>query len=208
MKKINSINIDICILLENSKKIGWEYVKRQSIHRILYLASVLFSFKYENEKNIFSENYEFSINLTGPYCAEIERSLLFLETNEIIKSNNGSYIFIKDNIPNITLSPQYKLKYDWIKTIIYILGVYGESKIYDFVFEDPEYQYKLLSNTSNSLNLDNNNETNRSLKFFKKAFEDSLSEDIDVNSIDNQKYLTLYFDYVFSKIIKGEDINV
>ncbi len=205
MKKIQSISIDICVLLKNIRKIGWKYVKRQSIHRMLYLCSVLFTFKYENEKNPF-DDYEFLINLNGPSCINIDKSLLFLETNEIVKDINDSFLLIEENIPDISIAPRYELKCEWIKIITYILGVYGENKIYDFIFEDPEYQYKLLSNT-NSLNIDKNNETTRNLQYFKKAFEESLSKDIDLSTIDNQKYLTLYFDYVFSKIIKGEDIK-
>jgi hypothetical protein len=208
VKGIDSINIDICILLESCQKIGWKHLKKESIHRILYLINVLFSFKYEDENNPFYDSYEFSIDLNGPHCLEIERSLLFLETNEVIGVEEDSYFLISKNIPKINTAPDYNLRNEWIKTIVYILGVYGENKIYDFVFEDPEYQYKLLANNSNSLNLDSNNETTQSLKSFKEAFENSLSADIDIKSIDNQKYLTLYFDYVFSKIIKGEDINV
>lgn len=208
MKSINSINVDILILLENSTKIGWNSLKNNSIHRILYLCSILFSFKYDSIKNPFDTEYDFSIDLTGPFCNNIDNSLIFLETNDFISFKNNSYTINIHNLPNnLNELPNYKLKSDWITTILYILSSYGESKIYDFVFEDPEYQYKLLSNTSNILNLKSDSETIINLNIFKNEFEKSLSNEIDINKIDNQKYLTLYFDYIFSKILKGEDIH-
>lgn len=205
---LDNIKTDITILLCNAQKIGWSSLKDNSIHRILYLCSILFPFKYAKKTNPFKEIYRFSIDLKGPHCIEIDRALLSLESNFIIDNINNSLSINTNYIPkSINKAPNYELKSEWIVTVLYILFSYGEGKIYDFVFEDPEYQYKLLSNTSNILNLGTNNETTSNLKIFKSAFEKSLSKQIDISKIDDEKYLTLYFDYVFSKILKGENFN-
>lgn len=206
--KLDDIKTDITILLSNAQKIGWESLKENSIHRILYLCSILYPFKYNTKINPFRNTYEFSIDLKGPHCNDIDKAIVSLESFFIINNFNNSLNINTQYIPPaIEKSPNYELKKEWIVTILYILFSYGESKIYDFVFEDPEYQYKLLSNTSNTLNLGNNNETNLNLKIFKSAFEKSLAGQIDLSKIDQEKYLTLYFDYVFSKILKGEKFN-
>lgn len=201
--KLDDIKTDITILLFNAQKIGWDSLKENSIHRILYLCSILYPFKYNTKTNPFNDTYKFSIDLKGPHCNDIDKAIVSLESFFIINNVNDSLTINNLYIPkSLEKAPNYELKKEWIVTILYILFSYGESKIYDFVFEDPEYQYKLLSNTSNTLNLGNNNETNSNLKIFKSTFEKSLAGQIDLTKIDQEKYLTLYFDYVFSRLLR------
>lgn len=84
-----------------------------------------------------------------------------------------------------------------------IIGIYGEDKIYDFIFRDQEYRVSLDSNKELCYNLDigENNETVKFLNDFKKSFEDHLSVNIDLN---NRKYLEMYFEYVFGRVLRGE----
>ena len=105
---------------------------------------------------------------------------------------------------NITIFKYFETeRIDWIKQVLYILAIYGENKIYEFIFRDPEYQNNLKSNTNKSLNINSNNETIDTLKRFEKAFKDSFSGEIQ--NITSQRYLELYFEYVFGKILKRED---
>ena len=76
-------------------------------------------------------------------------------------------------------------------------------KIYEFIFRDPEYQTTIKSNTQQGLNTDLNNETVKTLKSFQEAFEETLTEQKE--KLSSQTYLELYFEYVFSKILKRED---
>ena len=99
--------------------------------------------------------------------------------------------------------PFFEEKCSWIEDISYIIGIYGEDKIYDFIFRDPEYRVSLDSNKELCYNLDigENNETVKFLNDFKKSFEDHLSVNIDLN---NRKYLEMYFEYVFGRVLRGE----
>ena len=57
-----------------------------------------------------------------------------------------------------------------------------------------------MSNQSSEIQVTPENETLLVLNDFKKAFEETLS---DTSSISKEEYISLYFDYIFSQIIKG-----
>jgi len=96
----------------------------------------------------------------------------------------------------------YEKKKAWFKDIAYIISIYGEDKIYDFIFRDPEYRESLLGNSVYNLNIDKNNATVKFLNTFKFEFEKVLND--RRVALDNRKYMELYFEYVFGMILRGE----
>ncbi len=205
MIKKSHIATDILLLLQLSKKIGWNGLKEISITRIIYLSSVLYAFKYPKSTNPFIEDYEFTVKLRGPYCDMITDVLFFLCTNTFIikDSSNERFVLGECELPKIEKTPNFDLKKEWLETVMFILGIYGEDKIYDFIFRDPEYQNNLQRNESTPINININNKTYIVLDAFKEAFEKTLSEEDII--LDDKRYLELYFEYVFSKILKGEE---
>lgn len=198
------IYCDIIAILKYAESIQWKEVRKNSIYRIIYLSSVLYSFKHPELENPFT-NYKFSIDITGPYDSNIAAGIDFLLKDDYIKRTLGDDVFSigtnsSESVFNIEITQE---RFAWLKQVMYILGIYGEDKIYDFIFRDPEYQTKIKSNTQKGLNIDINNETVNTLKKFQQAFEESLSAEF--SKLSSQEYLELYFEYIFSKILKRED---
>lgn len=198
------IYTDILAIFKLASDIQWKEVRQNSIYRILYLSSVLYSFRYPNKNNPFSF-YKFSVDPTGPYDSNISSALDFLIKDEYITRTTGDDIFelginSSENVFKIDIGQE---RYEWLKQVMYILGIYGENKIYEFIFRDPEYQTIIKSNTQQGLNTDLNNETVKTLNSFQEAFEETLTAQKE--KLSSQTYLELYFEYVFSKILKRED---
>ncbi len=202
---LSSINADIVTLIKLTSDIGWDRIRKLSIYRILYLSSVLYSFKNPGKENPFIESYHFDIDSTGPYCQDINNSLTFLESNEYLKKDDNTFTLNTERLSDLAdlsqIQDQEK-KEEWLKTIIHILGIYGENKIYDFVIRDPQYQDHIARNVPKELNIDMDNKTIEVLNSFKGAFEKTLGKDAE--QIDDKEYLELYFEYVFSKVLKGD----
>lgn len=204
LKELYHTNDDIVFILNTGLKIGWEEVKSQSINRIIYLSKVLYSFVNDSEPNIM-EYYHFTSNLAGPVSAVINKSLVDLESREfIISENSGIKLNIigqpLDSILDPSLDNTKKNRQKWYKTIILLLGKYGENKVFSFTINDPLYIENIESNSPKEIGFeDNENKTLKVLNSFKEAFEKSIG---DTSSISKEEYLELYFDYVFSQIIK------
>ncbi len=192
---------DVLLLLRKLQNIGWSAIREASINRIMYLSAVLYSFRYPDNQNIFKKNYNFSRTLSGPEDAEIEKALIHLATNDLIVHTDEGYK-CTEIAHTMTLIENYKLKEPWFDDISYILGIYGEDKIFDFIFRDPEYKNSLESNSVFSLNIGNDNDTVKYINAFKKAFENKIRDSKD--KLQNKEYLRLYFEYVFGKILRGE----
>jgi|GEM_PF-540209 len=198
-----NIRGDIVTLIDLALSIGWEGVREPSISRILYLAGVLYSFMYSDKRNPFSEHYHFSVEPTGPYSNDVKSSITFLDSNEYIsRIKENIYALGTNPLPHISTLPDHEIKKQWMKTILYILGTYGEGKIYEFVIRDPQYQDNMERNLISEINIGPDNESLRTLNQFKSSFEESLGT--KAKQIDANKYLELYFEYVFSKVLKGE----
>lgn len=206
-KDINELyqtNDDIVFILSTGLKIGWEEVKAQSINRIIYLSKVLHSFVNDKEPNIM-DYYHFTSNLAGPSSAIINRSLVDLESREFtILKNSGIKLNIDgqilDNILDPSLNNEKKERQEWYKTIILLLGKYGENKVFSFTINDPLYIENVESNSPKEISFDDSeNKTLEVLKSFQNAFEETIS---DTSNISKEEYLELYFDYIFSQIIK------
>lgn len=204
IKELYQSNDDILFILSTGLKIGWEEVKAQSINRIIYLSKVLYSFVNETEPNIM-EYYHFTSNLAGPVSAVINRSLVDLESREFtVSENSGIKLNITgkplDNILDSSLDNEKKERQEWYKTIILLLGKYGENKVFSFTINDPLYIENVESNSPKEISFDDSeNKTLEVLNSFKEAFEKSIT---DTSSISKEEYLELYFDYIFSQIIK------
>lgn len=192
---------DVYLLLKKLQNIGWNAVRESSIHRIMYLSAVLYSFRYPDKQNIFKDDYFFSRTLSGPEDAEIENALTNLTTNDlIVHSENGYSCTSVDH--SISLSDNYSQKAPWFDDISYILGIYGEDKIFDFIFRDPEYKKSLESNSVYNLNIGLDNDTVKYINEFKNAFEKKINN--LENNLKNSEYLQLYFEFVFGRILRGE----
>ena len=55
--------------------------------------------------------------------------------------------------------------------ILLILGKYGESKVFSFIVNDPQYDQAVKANINSEINTDLENDTLKVLNDFKKAFE-------------------------------------
>lgn len=192
-------NSDIILLLVVSREIAWNNIRENSVHRLMYLTSVLYSFMNIDKDSPFS-NYHFSITLSGPYSSLIDNSITNLKTREIINEVEEGIILNTNNISGLYSASEDKR--EWYQTVVFLLGLYGESKIFGFVIQDPEYKDVFQKNSLKELNILSGNETVKVLNQFKKAFEESID---DVSNISHKEYLELYFEYVFSRIIKKEN---
>lgn len=200
------INADVLCLFQAAKSIGWHAVRESSIHRILYLSSVLYAFRSEqtDSDNPFGI-YRFSIDKTGPYDSDISRSLEFLYKDEYLErpQHDDTYVIGNNVQPgNARHHSADSSREEWIQIVVHILGIYSENRIYDFVFRDPEYQRVLKTNTQQGLDTDSDNQTATTLRSFKEEFEAALPGEVD--SFSNQQYIELYFEYIFSKILKRD----
>lgn len=201
--KIAIINGDVLTVVKIATELNWTPIREQSIARILYLASVLYSFRFRDKVNPFANDYNFSVDATGPYYSLITNSLIFLQVNNYVTKINKNEIALGNNLEvELAILPNYSEKANWLKTIFYLIGVYGESKIYEFIIRDPQYQQNVKSNTIKTINVGPDNATISALNVFKEAFEEELGT--DAAQIDDKEYLKLYFEYVFSKILKGD----
>ncbi len=198
-KELYKANDDIIGLMKLVKNIGWLSIREQSIQRTLYLTKVLYTFVSGKNDNLFNE-YNFSVSISGPYSILIYRSILDLKVREVLIEDNEGNIKLIDL--DYKSSENYE-KLNWLKTIIHILGLYGENKIFGFTINDPLYKEGIETNTQKVLNASSpENKTVKVLNEFKLAFEETLD---NVSEISKEEYLELYFEYIFSKIISREE---
>lgn len=193
---------DISVLLSITQKNNWKSLRDSSLGRILYLSTVLYEFMFPNEENIFSKYYKFSYDETGPFCELIKKSLVHLESIDFVFKSELAY-YLKNKLAiEETKTEEEKKRKRWLEIVMNLLSVYGEGKIYDFVIRDPLYQNSFQRSTPKEIQIDQDNITLRKLNSFKDAFEKVLGE--KAKRIVPQKYLELYFEFIFSTILKGE----
>jgi hypothetical protein len=198
------IYTDILAIFKLGLEIQWKEVRENSVYRILYLSSVLYSFRYPSKNNPFNI-YKFTVDRSGPYDSNISSALVFLIKDDYLRRTTGDDVLAcgktrSEDVFKIEIGQE---RYEWLRQVMYILGIYGENKIYDFIFRDPQYQKTIKSNTQQGLNTDMNNETIKTLKSFQQAFEETLGKKKE--TLSSQTYLELYFEYVFSRILKRKD---
>ena len=121
---------DIYQLISKLTSIGWKAIRESSINRIIYLSAVLYSFRYPDDNNIFEDDYKFSVTLSGPEDAEVEKALINLESNEVLEHTEFGYALCLEKKISLTTS-QAERKNEWFDDIAYIIGIYGEDKIFD-----------------------------------------------------------------------------
>lgn len=197
-ERLMSANVDLMTIIAHTKKMGWDSVGSNSLQRIMYLMKVLYAFNHEDE-NVFGL-YHFNVSVFGPYSELINNSLTFLlATQRLTGEREGDVRLNSDD--GVDAMSNEKIK--WIDTVLLILGKYGESKIFSFIVNDPLYDQSVKSNSDSEIDINPENYTLRVLNDFKSAFEETLE---DTSSISKEEYISLYFDYLFSKIIKREDV--
>lgn len=186
---------DIMTVVAHSKRIGWETIDTNTIHRTIYLMKVLYSFTHD-DANIFGI-YHFNVSVFGPYSELINRALYFLMSSQRLLGEVGGELILNstDGVDCVTVEKQ-----NWIDTVLLILGKYGERKVFSFVVNDPQYGTAVKSNAVSEIDCGVENETLKTLRDFQFAFEQTLP---DTSSISKDEYLKLYFDYIFSQIIKA-----
>ena len=190
------VNIDIMTIAAHARKIGWETISVSTLQRFIYLLKVLYSFINSSENNLFN-HYHFNVTTFGPYSELIYRSVVFLLSTRRLEGDMDGDVKIisKDGVDEMDTE-----RINWIDSILLILGKYGENKIFGFIVNDPLYDVSVKSNLPSEIQVTSENETLLVLNDFKKAFEDTLP---DTTSISKEEYISLYFDYIFSQIIKG-----
>lgn len=190
------VHIDIMTIAAHARKIGWETISVSTLQRFIYLLKVLYSFINSSENNLFNQ-YHFNVTTFGPYSELIYRSVVFLLSTRRLEGDMDGDVKIisKDGVDEMDTE-----RINWIDSILLILGKYGENKIFGFIVNDPLYDVSVKSNLPSEIQVTSENETLLVLNDFKKAFEDTLS---DTTSISKEEYISLYFDYIFSQIIKG-----
>lgn len=196
-ERLMSANVDLMTIIAHTKKMGWDSVGSNSLQRIVYLMKVLYAFNHEDE-NVFGL-YHFNVSIFGPYSELIDNSLTFLLTTQRLTGEREGDVRL-NSADGVDAMSDEKIK--WIDTVLLILGKYGESKIFSFIVNDPLYDQSVKSNSDSEIDINPENYTLRVLNDFKSAFEETLE---DTSSISKEEYICLYFDYLFSKIIKRED---
>ena len=189
------VNIDIMTIAAHARKIGWETISVSTLQRFIYLLKVLYSFISSDENNLFNQ-YHFNVTTFGPYSELIYRSVVFLlSTRRLDGDMDGDVkIISKDGVDEMEIE-----RINWIDSILLILSKYGENKIFGFIVNDPLYDVSVKSNLPSEIQVTSENETLLVLNDFKKAFEETLP---DTPTISKEEYISLYFDYIFSQIIK------
>ena len=197
-ERLMSANVDLMTIIAHTKKMGWDSVGSNSLQRIMYLMKVLYAFNHEDE-NVFGL-YHFNVSIFGPYSELIDNSLTFLLTTQRLTGEREGDVRL-NSADGVDAMSDEKIK--WIDTVLLILGKYGESKIFSFIVNDPLYDQSVKSNSDSEIDINPENYTLRVLNDFKSAFEETLE---DTSSISKEEYISLYFDYLFGKIIKREDV--
>lgn len=186
-------NADLMTIVAHAKKIGWDSVSVNTLQRVVYLMKVLYSFCH-NAENEF-ELYHFSVSIFGPYSNLIYKSVAFLLSSQrLLGEIDGD---VRQNSSDGVDSVDDE-KQKWIDVILLILGKYGESKIFSFIVNDPQYEQSVKANLNSEISTDMENDTLKVLNDFKKAFEETLE---NTSTISKEEYISLYFDYLFSQII-------
>lgn len=188
-----SANADIMTIIAHAKKIGWDTISYNSLQRVVYMMKVLYSFNHDDE-NVFSL-YHFSVSIFGPYSELVDKSLTFLLSSQRLLGDREGDVRL-NSMDGVDAVAEDKIK--WIDTILLILSRYGESKIFSFIVNDPQYEQSVKANINSEINTNPENDTLKVLNDFKRAFEDTLE---DTSSISKEEYISLYFDYLFSQII-------
>ncbi len=198
-------NSDIIEVFKAADTIGWDSLKQISVPRILYIASVLYSFRYPDLENRFSKIYHFALSPRGPIENTIGRSLTFLLSRDylIADESKNELSLNSEVIDDFDANPHDDS--EWFTTVITLLATFGIDKIYEFVIRDPQYHDSVSANSQKELDVSPENLTLRFLERFRNEFETSLPN--ESAEIDEEEYLSLYFEFVFRRVVDGENLS-
>ncbi len=191
-----SANEDMMAISYYGKEIGWESIAGLSFHRILYLAKVLYVFRHGETASLFA-NYHFTAIINGPYSVQVNNALAYLSSSDKLIEKDEMYTFNSDK-SLLDHFPEQKLS--WLRFVLLLLGKYGEDKIFGFVINDPSYDHAVKTNRNVELDASAESLTVKVLNKFKKSFEETLDQSV---VLSDEQYIDLYFEYLFSRIIKG-----
>ena len=189
-------NADIMTIVAHAKRIGWDTISYNSLQRVVYMMKVLYSFNHDDE-NVFGL-YHFNVSIFGPYSELVEKSLTFLLASQRLLGEREGDVRL-NSLDGVDALDDDKI--EWIETVLLILSRYGESKIFSFIVNDPQYEKSVRANLNSEINTNPENDTLKVLNDFKQAFEETLE---DTSSISKEEYISLYFDYLFSQIISKQ----
>lgn len=189
-------NADLMTIVAHAKKIGWETISYNSLQRVVYMMKVLYSFNHDDE-NVFGL-YHFNVSIFGPYSELVEKSFTFLLASQRLIGEREGDVRL-NSLDGVDALDDEKIR--WIETVLLILSRYGESKIFSFIVNDPQYEKSVKANLYSEINTNPENDTFKVLNDFKKAFEETLG---DTSTISKEEYISLYFDYLFSQIINKQ----
>ncbi|WP_277405555.1 hypothetical protein [Lacrimispora xylanisolvens] len=98
---------------------------------------LLYFFIYGNQKNNIFGYYDFIFTQYGP-DTDLEGAYKFLLTNSYITKNikSDEYCLGNYKINRLSNQPNFKERYDWYETIIYILATYGEKKKFMILYSE------------------------------------------------------------------------
>jgi hypothetical protein len=203
-----SILADIILIFQSSKLAGWEEISHKTISRTLYFVSTLYHYFHKDKNNIFKD-YKFFMEKDYPRLDHLDEYLTTLEGKNIIIKKNNQFMLNKSMIEShdqYFRVPFFTNRRIWISLVIKILSIYGEDTIYDFIFRDPEFSYNNDRNEYNILmNMDSKSQTYITLEHFHAAFEEALKLQ-NRESLSIERYVILYFEYIFSTIIKTKEL--
>ena len=138
------------------------------------------------------------MSIFGPYSELVEKSLTFLLASQRLLGEREGDVRL-NSLDGVDALDDDKI--EWIETVLLILSRYGESKIFSFIVNDPQYEKSVRANLNSEINTNPENDTLKVLNDFKQAFEETLE---DTSSISKEEYISLYFDYLFSQIISKQ----
>lgn len=196
----------VLMIIKIARLLGWSEINESMIHWSLYLVHILHLFS--EEKPFYDKVYTFIIEEEnqnvldiGPKCNLITDSIQWLLLNKYISEDNNSYC-ISDLGNELLENPIDQFDYEWIELVINLESMYGESKLLNYIFLDQEFRIKYYSQLTDLEVSNSENETIKFLKEFQNVFDKNKSPD---KELSKKEYLVLYFDYLFSRIIKNEE---
>ena len=146
------------------------------------------------------ETAELHLSLTKPLSSQISPGIYATPASGAHRSVFRFLPVYTYNSDNALLENFPVEKLTWIRFVLLLLGKYGEDKIFGFIINDPSYDNAVKTNRNAELDASSESLTVRMLNKFKASFEETLDQGV---SLSDEKYIDLYFEYLFGKIIKG-----
>ncbi|MBR9702281.1 hypothetical protein GOV13_05165 [Candidatus Pacearchaeota archaeon] len=205
--QLNSFRIknEILYVLDCADELNWKPLGRKHLQKIIYLTHALAPLR-----EIVISFLKFYKYRYGPYTHEIQNTLnnlIALGLVELISmehyagknSTSSKHQITKEGkkvVKRLTLLEDNQERYDWIRTIIRLIDVYGLENLVDMVYQEPTFKSAEREGLGRSLDIDNL-ETNLSVKlieFLKKHGH----EKFNYETTNLEIVLISFFEYLYS----------